>query len=185
MTTAAPTRATITVPDRDTTHLYNYGATLSASDAGQPDLREVVLPEGWTVTSYGFVLDQHERLRLTVTSYAGGPEVFFYTPASHARAVAEHGDTLVLDEWATPGSMLGTVGERIDTFQRLIYVNERGIARWEGEQPETAARYRTELASYRAKLAAYTGLLQQITEAVTSGWTPSWTDLDTEGTATA
>ncbi|MFJ9037932.1 hypothetical protein ACIRF8_15230 [Streptomyces sp. NPDC102406] len=184
MTTFAANRAVVTVPDRQTSQLHNLGAAVGALLPGKPRLREMVLPSGWTVTRCGGTVrahDQHGRRRLHIGPdvVADRLEVRLIEPGEHAQAVAEGGATLVLDKWATPGALLGPVGERIDTYQRLVYVNESGIDRWQDEQPGTAARYRDELVSYRAKLAAYTGLLQKLTEAITSGWTPEWTDQQT------
>lgn len=178
----------MTTPDREHIVIPNsYAALFSQKgfaygDAlpDQPRCRSMILPLGWTATGDRLrktLRDQHDRRRILVDSWPGNPDVTFLDPDSHARAVAEHGDTLVIDTWATPGSMLGLVGERIDTYHRLIYVNEQGIARWQEEQPNTAARYRIELADYRQKLTAYTGLLRRLTDTITAGWTPSWTDL--------
>jgi hypothetical protein len=177
MGTTAPTRPTVTIPDHCTSRLHQYGAVPGDVVPGKPKLRNITLPGGWTIAGHGFVHDQHGRLRLSITRYADQPRVVFYEPESHARDVAERGAALVLDAWATPGALLGLVGERITTYQRLIYVNERGIVRWQDEQPQHAAKLRADLISYRRKLAAYTDLLQHLTDVVTSGWTPPWTDL--------
>ncbi|MER5302200.1 hypothetical protein ABT039_22455 [Streptomyces lasiicapitis] len=95
-------------------------------------------------------------------------DVDFCDPGEYACRVAEHGAPLVLDTWATPASMLGVVGERIDTFIRLIYVADRAVARWQQEQPDHAAHERANHESYVQKLRAYVSLLQTLTSAITS-----------------
>jgi hypothetical protein len=183
--TKTTARTRIAFPARSVSQLAQLGANVGALLPDRPDLRSVDLPSGWT-TDLGQrrgvpvrILDQHGRSRVRVswTCRAGKPtpDVSFLGPDGHARAVAEQGASLVLDSWATPGAMLGLVGERIDTFTRLIYVAERSIQRWQGEQPETVAREQRNRESYGRKLNAYTSLLKTLTEAITSGWTPDWT----------
>jgi hypothetical protein len=192
--TKTTTRIRIAFPAWSASRLDQLGGDVGALLPDRPDLRCVDLPAGWTTDLGqeqgvpGRILDQHGRPRIgvswtyhtTVESFAANratsvePHVTVLDPGSHARAVAEHGVPLVLDTWATPGAMLGVVGERIDTFTRLIYVAERSIQRWQVEQPETAARERRNRESYGRKLNAYTSLLKTLTQAITSGWTPEW-----------
>ncbi|GAA3153732.1 hypothetical protein ACFQ0X_43955 [Streptomyces rectiviolaceus] len=175
-------------------HFHQYGARIGDRLPDRPELRTLDLPEGWS-TDLGEengvprrILDQHGRARISVSwtehrrrkagtwSWRPVPDITIHTPDLHARAVAEQGMPLVLDTWATPGAMLGYVGERIDTYTRLGYVARREICRWEAEQPDHAARERRNLESYTRKLAAYTSLLTDLVAAITSGWTPDWQD---------
>jgi hypothetical protein len=187
--TKTDTRTRIAFPARSASQLDQLGAEVGALLPDRPELRSVDLPAGWTTDLGqeqgvpGRILDQHGRARVSVSwTYRAAkatPDVSFLRPDVHAHAVAEHGVPLVLDAWATPGAMLGLVGERIDTFTRLIYVAERSIQRWQTEQPDTAARERRNRESYGRKLNAYTSLLTTLTQAITSGWTPDWPPIDT------
>ncbi|MEU6990321.1 hypothetical protein ABZ953_06620 [Streptomyces sp. NPDC046465] len=184
MTTSTTSAPTVIAPDHRAAQLHNIGATYGALQPGKPTLREMVLPDGWTVTQRGesvWVHDQHGRRRLDIGPdvFTGRLDVHFIEAGSHARHVAEYGATLVLDEWATPGALLAVVGERIETYVRLIYVNESGVIRWAVEQPRHADTLRAQLEGYRRKLTAYRDVLQTLTEAITSGWTPGWTDQQT------
>ncbi|WP_030757657.1 hypothetical protein [Streptomyces sp. NRRL F-5135] len=187
-------RTRIGFPAEHVTCLIQTGASVGELRSDRPGPRNVELPPGWTTDRGeeqgvpGRILDQHGRARIgvswtyhtTVDSLVANratsvePHVTILDPGSHAREVAESGASLVLDEWATPGALLGPVGERIDTYTRLLYVAERSIARWKTEQPDTAERERQNREAYEQKLTAYRGLLRTLTDAVESGWAPNW-----------
>ncbi|MGS2592068.1 hypothetical protein [Streptomyces hebeiensis] len=187
-------RTRIGFPAEHITCLTQIGASIGELRPDRPDLLNAELPPGWTTDMGeergvpGRILDQHGRARIGVSwthhvtldslvanrAISVEPHVTVLAPGGHACEVAELGASLVLDEWATPGALLGQVGERIDTYTRLIYVAERSIARWKTEQPETAERERQDREACMQKLTAYKGLLRTLTDAVESGWAPNW-----------
>ncbi|MEU5838589.1 hypothetical protein ABZ820_33655 [Streptomyces diacarni] len=128
----------------------------------------LLLPPGWTVENNGSMpwalFDDLGRLRGTIqdgTITLNGPE-------GYAREVAERGVALVLDEWARPGLMLGTVGERIDTYISLLHLNAEQAQRWQHEQPKRAAELRSQSSRYQSKLDSYRRLLRLLAAAATS-----------------
>ncbi|MFE7233933.1 hypothetical protein ACFVAF_25350 [Streptomyces sp. NPDC057596] len=166
MTTATATQTRI--PAKVIPALTAYGATQTGRrlpDGTQP----AALPAGWTASGEAvpaFIRDEHGRTRISISWIGSKPEALVHAPSRHADEVAERGATLVLDAWAKPYDMIGRAAERVTTFRDLIAVTDQQIARWSSEQPDHAAKLRADHSRYAAKLAAWTGLFDQLAEAV-------------------
>jgi hypothetical protein len=181
------TQQTITFPYAQAHQLLTWGGTVGARVSGNRKLAHVTLPDGWSTdegTRHGVPValrDQHGRLRATIrwtTHLDPGGSYYdtldgarFSEPDSHARAVAEHGDPLILDTWARPSLMIGVAAERVETYHDLINSSIEDSDRWRDEQPAHAEHLDAQRRDYERKLAAWEDLFARLAHAIRHGWT--------------